>query len=114
MLEPNSTKSHNVPSLDGRRIQVKAMGVRKVGRAGTFSPFRSFGFDTAVFLVFAGETFEIVLAREVKAADIEAATRCIPHINGRQPTLRQIESLGDDVTEEMRATYAALDAVARA
>ena len=114
VLEPNSTKSHDVTSLDGRRIQVKAMGARKVGRAGTFSPFRSFGFDTAVFLVFAAETFEIVLAREVPAADIEAATRCIPHINGRQPTLRQIESLGDDVTEEMRAAYAALDAVARA
>lgn len=55
-----------------------------------------------------------MLAREVPAADIEAATRCIPHINGCQPTLRQIESLGDDVTEEMRAAYAALDAVARA
>lgn len=72
VLEPNSTKSHDATSLDGRRIQVKAMGARKVGRAGTFSPFRSFGFDTAVFLVFAGETFEIVLAREVPGADSEA------------------------------------------
>lgn len=114
VLEPNSTKSHDVTSLDGRSIQVKAMGARKVGRAGTFSPFRSFGFDAAVFLVFAAETFEIVVAREVPDADIEAATRCIPHINGRQPTLRQIEPLGDDVTEGMRAAYAALDAVARA
>lgn len=67
-----------------------------------------------MFLVCAAETFENVLAREVPAADIEAATRYIPHINGCQPTLRQIESLGDDVTEEMRAAYAALDAVARA
>lgn len=57
---------------------------------------------------------QIVLAREVPAADIEARTRYTPHINGRQPRLRQIESLGDDVTEEMRAAYAALDAVARA
>ena len=72
VLEPNSTKSHDVTDQSGRRVQVKAMGGRVVGRSGKFSPFRSFDFDTAVFLIFAAETFELVLAREVDADSVEA------------------------------------------
>ena len=109
VLEPNSTKSHDVTDQSGRRIQVKAMGGRVVGRSGKFSPFRSFDFDTAVFLIFASETFELVLAREVRADAIEAVARYSSHTNGRQPTLRQVESLGLDVTIEMREAFAALD-----
>ena len=110
VLEPNSTKSHDVTDTDGRRIQVKAMGLRKVGRAAKFSPFRSFAFDTAVFLVFASDTFELSLAREVPAKAIEAVARYSPHTNGRQPTLRQIETLGVDVMAEMGKAYEMLDA----
>lgn len=109
VLEPNSMKSHDITDPSGRRIQVKAMGGRAAGKAGKFSPFRSFDFDTAVFLVFAPETFEISLAREVSAGAIEAVAHYSPHTNGRQPTLRQIENAGIDVTDEMRAAYAALD-----
>lgn len=106
VLEPNSTKSHDVTDPGGRRIQVKAMGGRT---AGKFSPFRSFDFDTAVFLVFESQTFELVFAREVSANDVKAVSRYSAHTNGRQPTLRQIENVGIDVTDEMRAAYAALD-----
>lgn len=109
VLEPNSTKSHDVTDPGGRRIQVKAMGGRSGGRSGKFSPFRSFDFDTAVFMVFGAESFELVLAREVRGSEIEAVARYSPHTNGRQPTLRQIETLGADVTEEMRVAYDALD-----
>lgn len=109
VLEPNSTKSHDVTDPGGRRIQVKAMGGRTAGKAGKFSPFRSFDFDTAVFLVFELQTFELALAREVNANDVEAVSRYSAHTNGRQPTLRQIENAGIDVTDEMRAAYAALD-----
>lgn len=108
-LEPNSTKSHDVTDPGGRRIQVKAMGGRALGRAGTFSPFRDFDFDIAVFLVFDVQTFELSFAREVSAADVKAVSRYSAHTNGRQPTLRQIENAGTDVTNEMRAAYAALD-----
>ena len=110
VLEPNSTKTHDVTDTDGHRIQVKAMGVRMARRAAKFSPFRSFDFDTAVFLVFASDTFKLSLAREVGADEIEAVARYSSHTNGRQPTLRQIESLGVDVTGEMRKAYAMLDA----
>ncbi|WP_420733857.1 hypothetical protein [Brevibacterium luteolum] len=109
VLEPNSMKSHDVTDPSGRRIQVKAMGGRAAGKGGKFSPFRSFDFDNAVFLVFESNTFELALAREVSASDVEAVSRYSAHTNGRQPTLRQIENAGTDVTDEMRDAYAALD-----
>lgn len=109
VLEPNSMKSHDITDPGGRRIQVKAMGGRVAGKAGKFSPFRSFEFDIAVFLVFEFQTFELAFAREVSANDVEAVSRYSAHTNGRQPTLRQIENAGIDVTNEMRAAYAALD-----
>lgn len=108
-LAPNSTKSHDIADPLGHRIQVKAMGGRSAGRAGKFSPFRSFEFDVAVFLVFDAEEFNLVLARELTVIEIEAVARYSPHTNGRQPTLRQIENLGSDVTEEMRSAYDSLD-----
>ncbi len=109
VLEPNSTKSHDVKDPRGRRLQVKAMGGRAAGRSGKFSPFRSFDFDAAVFLVFAAETFELRLAREVPADAVEVVARHSSHTNGRELTLGQLKSLGIDVTDEMRAAYEALD-----
>jgi|SRR5699024_7472657 len=108
-LAPNSTKSHDITDLRSRRLQVKAMGKRSVGRAGRFSPFRSFDFDSAIFLVFGAEEFNLVLAREVSADEIEMVALYSPHTNGRQPTLRQVEGLGTDVTGEMRSAYDDLD-----
>ncbi|MEZ5209879.1 hypothetical protein [Gordonia sp. (in: high G+C Gram-positive bacteria)] len=109
VLEPNSTKSHDVTTDDGRRIQVKAMGRRALGRSAVFSPFRSFDFDTAVFLVFAQDTFEIAEAWEATAAQIEAVARFSRHVNGHLPSLARIAAVGRDVTVEMSAAYAALD-----
>lgn len=110
VLEPNSTKSHDVTDPNGRRIQVKAMGRRAAGRSAKFGSFRSFEFDTAVFLVFDPDSFDLTLAREVREDEIEAVARYSPRTNARQPTLRQIERLGIDVTDEMRAAYDTLDA----
>jgi len=108
-LAPNSTKSHDITDPRGRRLQVKAMGKRSAGRSGRFSPFRTFDFDAAIFLVFGAEEFDLVLAREVTADEIETVARYSRHTNGRQPTLRQVEGLGTDVTGEMRSGYDALD-----
>ena len=41
VLEPNSTKSHDITTASGHRIQVKAMANRVAGSAARFSPFRS-------------------------------------------------------------------------
>jgi hypothetical protein len=108
VLEPNSTKSHDITTASGRRIQVKAMANRAAGAGAKFSPFRSDGYHSAVFLVFdAG--FDIVEAFEVAAGQIDEHVRFVPHVAGRQPTLRQVRTLGTDVTSEMQAAYARID-----
>ncbi|WP_344783155.1 hypothetical protein [Gordonia caeni] len=107
VLEPNSTKSHDITTPAGDRIQVKAMGVRSAGTAAKFGAFRSTDFTTAVFLVFDID-FNLIEAREVDAAVIEQ-TRLVTHINGRQPTLRWVRTVGTDVTAEMQAAWAGLN-----
>jgi hypothetical protein len=109
VLEPNSTKSHDVTAKGGSRIQVKAMGGRAAGTAAKFSPFRSFDFDNAAFLVFDGESFDLAEAYEIPASVIEEEIRHVPHVNGKQPTLRQVRALGLDITDEMRGAYAGLE-----
>ncbi|WP_440312755.1 DUF6998 domain-containing protein [Leucobacter chromiireducens] len=108
VLEPNSTKSHDITTSAGQRIQVKAMANRAAGAGARFSPFRSADYHTAVFLVFDAE-FEIVKAYEVVAEHIEEHVRFVPHVAGRQPSLTQVRSLGTDVTTEMQAAYARID-----
>ncbi|GAA1621063.1 DUF6998 domain-containing protein [Leucobacter chromiireducens] len=108
VLEPNSTKSHDITTGAGQRIQVKAMANRAAGAGARFSPFRSADYHTAVFLVFDAE-FEIVEAYEVVADHIEQHVRFVPHVAGRQPSLTQVRSLGTDVTAEMQAAYARID-----
>jgi len=108
VLEPNSTKSHDITTASGQRIQVKAMANRAAGAGAKFSPFRSAGYHTAVFLVF-DLAFEIAEAYEVGAEQIEEHVRFVPHVAGRQPTLTQVRALGGDITAEMRAAYAGID-----
>lgn len=81
VLEPNSTKSHDITTDTGHRIQVKAMANRAAGAGARFSPFRSAGYQTAVFLVF-DSAFEITEAFEVAAHEIEEHVRYVPHIAG--------------------------------
>ncbi|WP_311245816.1 DUF6998 domain-containing protein [Microbacterium sp. WCS2018Hpa-23] len=108
VLEPNSTKSHDITTASGHRLQVKAMANRSAGAGARFSPFRSAGYHTAVFLVFDTEV-EITEAFEVEADRIEEHVRFVPHVAGRQPSLTQVRTLGADVTAEMRSAYARID-----
>ncbi len=107
-LEPNSTRSHDITTTAGHRIQVKAMANRAAGVGARFSPFRSADYHTATFLVF-DVSFEIVEAHEVAAADIEQHIRFVPHVAGRSPSLAQVRTLGSDITTEMQAAYARID-----
>lgn len=113
VIEPNSTKSHDITTPDGQRIQVKAMIQRRTGAAAKFSQFRSTDFDTAVFLVLDDEEFDLAEAYEVPAQLIHEQARYSAHTNSRQPTLRQVRSLGADVSEEMRSAYRMLDTETR-
>lgn len=109
-LEPSSTKSYDLRTDAGERIQVKSMGARNASRSAKFSPFRTFDFDVAIFLVFAPQTFSLALAREISVADVDAMGRYSRHVNGKAVTLRQVSGAGRDVTEEMRAAYDSLEA----
>jgi hypothetical protein len=108
VLEPNSTKSYDITTADGQRIQVKAMGDRSAAIAAKFSPFRSVDFHSAIFLVFDAEC-DLTAAYEIPADSVNDHVRFAAHVNGRQPTLREVRALGTDVVDEMRAAYSGLD-----
>lgn len=65
--------------------------------------------QTAVFLVFEAQTFELAMAQEVLADVLEALARSGPHARDRRAPLRQVENLRVDATAEMRAALEALD-----
>lgn len=109
ILEPNSTKSHDVTDAHGARIQVKAMGARAAGRSAKFSAFRSFDFDSVVFLAFDPHDFSIAEAWEVSGAAIAQSVKYVAHIAGRQPTLTQVRSLGASVLPEMSQAWEAVN-----
>lgn len=106
VLEPNSTKSHDITTANGSRIQVKAMANRAAGQPGParFKSFRSSGYNTAVFLVL-GAAFDIIEALEVEAALTEERVTFV----ARQPSLTQVRTLGNDVTAEMQSAYERID-----
>lgn len=105
-LEPNSTKSHDITDRNGARIQVKSLTHHPRRSRYQFSAFRSFDFDTAVFLIFDGVTFEILSAYEVPSNVLTEMGTFSRHVNARTIRRSQIEKVGADVTEEMRRAYA--------
>ncbi len=102
-LEPNSGKSHDLVAADGRRVQVKAITIAEGVRASaTFSAFRSFEFDVAAMLALDRATYQVVWAREVRAAEIHDAARFSTHINAHLIRIPVAARLGVDVTERFR------------
>lgn len=108
-LEPNSTKSHDVTTVAGDRIQVKARIMP--GTGGKFSQFRSFEFTSAIFLSFDPQSLDIAYARELTSDDVTRNGSKSGWTNATTLTGGRVKSLGVDVTEEMRAAYARLDEV---
>ncbi|MFD6073136.1 hypothetical protein [Amycolatopsis lurida] len=103
-LAPNSVKSYDQLAADRSRIQVKARAVGADTRAGAvFSAFRSFDFDVAVLIAFDSDTYAVLQAREVPAADLKAAGRQSEHINGRLIPISTGLRLGVDVTDKFHA-----------
>lgn len=106
VLEPNSTKSHDVTTPSGRKMQVKARIMSRLAEG--FSPFRSFDFDTAIFLVFDPRTLDLTMAREVSSADVASGGWVQAWTRSNVITGSRVQALGDDVTDGMRAAYAQL------
>lgn len=106
-LAPNSEKSWDLLSSDGLRIQVKCRVLSSRGR-GTmlFSPFRSFDFDVAVFVLLSSEDLSVVSAVEIPAAGVQSNSTYREHVNG-YVTRTSIAGLaaglgGRDVTDQLR------------
>ncbi|MEV6904331.1 hypothetical protein [Amycolatopsis sp. NPDC051372] len=105
-LAPKSV-SYNLRAADGRRVQVKARTIHPDTRGAFFSPFRSFDFDVAVLIAVDSSTYNVLWAREVPVADIEAASRYSAHTNGNRVSITAGARLGTDVTTRFSAVLSA-------
>lgn len=102
-LQPNSNKSFDVLTPDGRRVQVKARTVGDADRdASKISMFRSFDFDAAVVVAFDMSSYEVVWAREIPADELQSRASYSAHTNAHRLPLRTMRGLGTDVTDRLR------------
>ncbi|WP_146240256.1 DUF6998 domain-containing protein [Curtobacterium sp. MCSS17_008] len=109
-LAPNSEKSFDLWVADGRRLQVKARLVRFGDkRSQTFSAFRSWDFDAALFLLFDATTYDLSWAREVDRSETEALGRRVEHTNSYAILVRRVQGAGIDVTDQVTAAYEGID-----
>ena len=84
-LATNSEKSWDVLALDGEKLQVKARVVSDPPQAGQLqlSPFRSFGFDSAVIVLLSAADYSVVRASKVPRHVVEASAVYRRHVNGK-------------------------------
>ncbi|WP_205327742.1 hypothetical protein [Glycomyces sp. YM15] len=108
-LAKNSEKSYDLTAADGRHIQVKARSVdRNASKSLPFSPFRTFDFDAAVFIVIDAETNSVRSAFEWTPDEVRTLGRRRNHTNGHVVRIDQIQSAGTDVTAMMQGVWAQL------
>lgn len=99
-LAPNSAKSYDLTTDDGRTIQVKARTVSaSTSPSAVFSVFRSFEFDVATLLVLDSRTYALKWAGEMGPDQVKEASRWSAHVRGHLLSIRVAEKIGTDVTE---------------
>jgi len=109
-LAPNSEKSYDLLTPDGRRIQVKARTVDVTDRrTQNFSALRSWDFDTALFLLFDAATYGLTWARELTRAETKALARADEHTASSRIIVRDVAVAGRDVTTIVGAAYERID-----
>ncbi len=98
-LAPNSTKSYDLTTPDGQRLQVKARVLRNdVAGERLLSPFRSFDFDQALVLLF-DVAYRVKRATLLPADLIRDNSAEDLHSNARRFVARDaVLALGVDVT----------------
>jgi hypothetical protein len=82
-LAPNSEKSWDVKTSEGKRVQVKCRVVADPPKPGErqLSPFRSFAFDDLVIVLFARD-YSIWRAVQIPVEVVKALSRHRTHVNG--------------------------------
>ncbi|AXH95978.1 hypothetical protein DV701_07430 [Ornithinimicrobium avium] len=115
ILAPSNAKSWDVESADGRNIQVKArLVVPGATRAEQYSPFRSWDFDVCVFITFDAHTYDVLLALEVPAVEVQQLATAVPHVGATAARVSTRTPLGAapgavDVTPQVRAAMSELE-----
>lgn len=105
-LAPNSEKSWDVHSADGRKLQVKARVVGSGPGTKLFSPFRSFDFDAAVFILFDPDDLTVRKAIEIPMSIVQSHSSYRQHVNGHvaKTTIMDLGSeLIVDMTTELQS-----------
>ena len=102
-----SVKSWDVRLPGGDRIQVKTRLVSVPPRAGQLqtSPFRSWDFEAAAFVLLAPEDYQVVRAVLVPALVVKEHARWRAHVNGHVAMMNGTlldHALAEDVTEALR------------
>lgn len=88
-LKPNSTKSWDVTTAAGQRVQVKCRVLGPATRKSAhYSVFRSWDFDIAVFVTFDQGTYEVLSATSLPAESVKGKARFSAHVAGAFLTIR--------------------------
>jgi hypothetical protein len=84
-LAPNSEKSWDVLGKDRKRLQVKARVVSDLAEPAQLqlSPFRSFGFDSAVIVLLSATDYAVSQASKVPRYVVESSAIYRQHVNGK-------------------------------
>jgi hypothetical protein len=84
-MAPNSEKSWDVLGNDGEKLQVKARVVSDPVQPGQLqlSPFRSFGFDSAVIVLLSATDYAVSRASKVPRHLVESSAIHRQHVNGK-------------------------------
>lgn len=104
-VEANSKKSFDLIDDSGRRIQVKARAIEVGTAPQTFSAFRSWDFEAALFVVVNASTYEVLWAQELSAEEAASLGRRRELTNSDAIRVNAVRTLGIDVTEKIRQAY---------
>lgn len=106
-LAPNSEKSFDVTTPDGRRLQVKARVLESASKVGSkiLSAIRSWDFDACVIVLFSTTNLGVLAAAEVDSDVLRASATFRKHTNSWavRPGPSVMAS-GKDVSDLLRAT----------
>lgn len=110
-LAAKSEKSWDVRVSD-QKIQVKCRVVDAgARRTQQFSPFRSWDFDSCVFVLLDSLTYDVVRALEIDVYDVQATSRRVDWVSASRISVAQVLAFPGvtEVTERLQAAYADLD-----
>lgn len=112
-LAPNSEKSHDVTLEDSRTVQVKARVVSAPPAAGQLqtSPFRSWNFDLAAFVLLDSVDYRPTLGVLVPVEITRQHAKARPHVNGEVVFIRPPLTTAEgtiDITAQLAAAAVAV------